>query len=113
MHVQFCYTVPRTVHTVGRIFIPDRLRKCVLRVHQTCLSLFDVPHISRLLFPLQFYCFFFPVSADRCAIPSLSGVHWGLMGSIDMECLDGWVLIRAEATEACRPFSSQRQSYCA
>lgn len=30
---------------------------------------------------------------------SLSGVHWGLKGSIDMECLHGWLLIGAEATE--------------
>lgn len=51
--------------------------------------------------------------ADLCMSPSLSGVHWGLMGSIDIECLHGCLLIGAEATEAWRPFPSQRQSYCA
>lgn len=43
-----------------------------------------------------------------CAVPSLSGVHWALMESIDLECRHGWLLIVAEAMEAWRPFSEPK-----
>lgn len=73
---------------------------------------FVCPISLRTCFPSAL-CLFSVVPADLCTIPSLSGVHWRLMGSIGMECLHGWLLIGAEATEAWRPFSSQTQNYCA
>lgn len=73
---------------------------------------FVCPISLRTCFPSAL-CLFSVVPADFCTILSLSGVHWRLMGSIGMECLHGWLLIGAKATEAWRPSSSQTQNYCA
>lgn len=58
-----------------------------------------MPHISLLLFPFSFIAFSL-VSADLCMIAALSGLHWGLMEPIDMDCLHGWLLIGAEVIAA-------------
>lgn len=89
----------------------NRLKKYVVR--QICLPVFGLMVVISLrLLPFSFLSFSV-TPADRCAIPSLSGVYWRLMCSIGMECLHGWLLIGAEAMEAWRPFSSQTQNYCA